>query len=130
MIEPVSPVVEQAQPALADDPAVSPPLHGPEMNALRRIRAHNTTFGYREVNLRDWVAARTAMPPEKITSIPLDALDTPAPAEEILLSLREGDIVVANVAAAADLEMLVLACQAAERAVRCSRRHDKGGGRP
>ena len=82
--------------------------------------AEDATFGYREVNLRDWVAARTSMPPEKITSIPLDALDSPdaAAAEEILVALRDGDVVVANVATAADLETLVLACQNAERAGR------------
>ena len=54
--------------------------------------ANDATFGYREVNLRDWVAARTSMPPEKITSIPLDALRAPGTAapEKILLSLRDG----------------------------------------
>jgi uncharacterized protein YgbK (DUF1537 family) len=82
--------------------------------------ADDATFGYREVNLRDWVAARMSMPTEKVTSIPLDALDTPdgAAAEEILLSLRDGDVVVANAATAVDLETLVLACQDAERAGR------------
>jgi len=82
--------------------------------------ANDATFGYREVNLRDWVAARTSMPPEKITSIPLDALRAPGTAapEKILLSLRDGDIVVANGATPADLEILVLACQGAERAGR------------
>jgi uncharacterized protein YgbK (DUF1537 family) len=82
--------------------------------------ARDATFGYREVNLRDWVAARTSISPEKITSIPLDALRTPgaATAEKILLSLRDGDITIANAATASDLETLALACQAAERAGR------------
>ena len=82
--------------------------------------ANDATFGYREVNLRDWVAARTSMPPERITSIPLEALRAPgaAAAEKILLSLRDGNIAVANAATATDLEILVLACQRAERAGR------------
>ncbi len=82
--------------------------------------ANDATFGYREVNLRDWVAARTSRPAEKITSIPLDALRTPgaAAAGKILLSLRDGDVAVANAATATDLEILVLACQSAERAGR------------
>ncbi len=82
--------------------------------------ANDATFGYREVNLRDWVAARTSRRAEKITSIPLEALRTPgaAAAEKILLSLRDGDIVVANAATATDLEILVLACQRAEQAGR------------
>jgi uncharacterized protein YgbK (DUF1537 family) len=82
--------------------------------------ARDATFGYREVNLRDWVAARTSSRAEKITSIPLDALRTPgAPAaEKILLSLRDEDIVVANATTATDLEVLALACQSAERAGR------------
>jgi uncharacterized protein YgbK (DUF1537 family) len=82
--------------------------------------ARDATFGYREVNLRDWVAARTSLPPEKVTSIPLDDLRTDgvAAAERILLSLRHGDIAIANAASAADLETLALACQSAERAGR------------
>jgi uncharacterized protein YgbK (DUF1537 family) len=41
-----------------------------------------------------------------------------AEAEKVLLALRDGDVVVANAATATDLELLVLACQAAERAGR------------
>lgn len=89
--------------------------------------AGDATFGYRETNLKQWILARTRLPPEKVKSIPLDGAQTPVDgvqtpgirsAERILMSLRDGDIVIANAVTAADLETLVLACQRAERAGR------------
>lgn len=79
--------------------------------------ARDATFGYRETNLRDWVAARTGLYEEEITSIPLDELRNGV-ADRILLSLRQGALVIANATEAADLETLALACQHAERAGR------------
>jgi uncharacterized protein YgbK (DUF1537 family) len=82
--------------------------------------ARDATFGYHETNLRAWVTARTRLPPGRARSIPLGALRThgPAAAEQVLSSLRGGDIVIGNATDAADLEALALACQAAERAGR------------
>jgi uncharacterized protein YgbK (DUF1537 family) len=79
--------------------------------------ARDATFGYRETNLKDWVAARTSLRPDKIKSIPAGKANGAA-AERVVTSLGDGDIAIANVATAADLEALVLACNSAERAGR------------
>ena len=97
--------------------------------------ARDATFGYQEVDLRDWVAARTSLPPEKITSIPLDALRGPdaAEAEKVLLALRDGDVVVGNAATYVVFpgnvghdDSLAQVLTTLTAAVRC----DDGSGRP
>jgi uncharacterized protein YgbK (DUF1537 family) len=94
--------------------------HGYAVPAAETEFARDATFGYREANLRDWVTARTSLPVRKVRSVPLEDLRTHGPdgAEQVLLSLREGDIAIGNAVAAADLEALALACQSAERAGR------------
>lgn len=81
--------------------------------------ARDATFGYRETNLREWVAARTALPAAKVTSISLDAVrgDTTETAQ-LVGSLADGAIAIGNAVAPGDLEALADACQTAERAGR------------
>jgi uncharacterized protein YgbK (DUF1537 family) len=78
--------------------------------------ARDKTFGYREEKLTDWVLARTGMPAEKVRSLSPD--DSRSSTDQLLLSVRDGDIVLANATTAAHLESIVLACQRAQRAGR------------
>lgn len=86
--------------------------------AARTEFARDATFGYRETDLREWVRARTALPTEKVTSIPLDAVRSNTESERLLGSVTDSAIAIGNAVAPGDLEALAAACQAAERAGR------------
>lgn len=82
--------------------------------------AKDTAFGYANSNLRDWVAEKTAgkVRAAEVRSISLDDLRVAGPDEvkAKLLSLREGEVCIANAAAPRDLEVLAWACLQAENA--------------
>ncbi|WP_141577656.1 four-carbon acid sugar kinase family protein [Actinomadura sp. WMMA1423] len=90
---------------------------GRAVPAARTEFARDPTFGYREEDLRKWVASR-APTPARVCSISLDDLRHGGAAVRILGSLSDGAVTVANARTPADLEALALACQAAERAGR------------
>lgn len=92
---------------------------GDVLPASRTEFARDATFGYSEDNLRDWVAARVGLRPDQVRSMPLgDVRGDPGRIERIVRSLSRGEIAIGNAVTAGDLEALVLACQAAERAGR------------
>jgi uncharacterized protein YgbK (DUF1537 family) len=84
--------------------------------------ARDATFGYRQSDLREWVAEKTAgrIPAAEVLSIPLQRLrgEGPAAVERILLTAQRGAVIIANAASYADLEVLVAGLLAAEGAGR------------
>lgn len=90
---------------------------GDFLPASRTEFARDATFGYSEDNLCDWVAARTGLRADQVRSIPLgEVRGDPGRIERLVRSLSRGEIAIGNAVTAGDLEALVLACQAAERA--------------
>lgn len=82
--------------------------------------AKDAAFGYRNSNLRDWVEEKTrgAVRAAEVTSISLDDLRIAGPdvVKTKLLSLRDGEVCIANAAAPRDLEVLAWAALQAESA--------------
>jgi uncharacterized protein YgbK (DUF1537 family) len=80
--------------------------------------AKDAAFGYRNSNLRAWVEEKTggAVPAADVKSISLNDLRVAGPdaVKAKLLSLRDGDVCVANAAAPRDLEVLAWAALQAE----------------
>jgi uncharacterized protein YgbK (DUF1537 family) len=80
--------------------------------------ARDRAFGYRESNLRAWVAEKTAgrVPAEAVASISFDDLRRGGPRHvaERLMELRGGRICVVNAAGMRDLEVVVAALLEAE----------------
>ncbi|MCQ8187812.1 four-carbon acid sugar kinase family protein [Streptomyces rugosispiralis] len=82
--------------------------------------AGDATFGYRERDLRSWVAARLGEGAAAVKSVSLEALrgDGGREAAQVIMSAGDGAVVIGNARTASDLEALALACQTAERAGR------------
>jgi uncharacterized protein YgbK (DUF1537 family) len=82
--------------------------------------AKDASFGYRKSDLRDWVEEKTAgrIPREQVATITLTDIRGGGPdrVQEILTSLRNGQPVVVDTAADADLQVVVLALLRAEEA--------------
>jgi uncharacterized protein YgbK (DUF1537 family) len=80
--------------------------------------ARDRSFGYRESNLRAWVAEKTAgrVPAEEVASISLDDIRRGGPQQvaERLSELRGGRVCVVNAASMRDLEVVVAALLEAE----------------
>jgi uncharacterized protein YgbK (DUF1537 family) len=80
--------------------------------------ARDRVFGYRESNLRAWVAEKTAgrVPIAEVASISLAdiRLGGPAQVAERLIELRDGRICLVNAASLRDLEVVVAAVLDAE----------------
>jgi uncharacterized protein YgbK (DUF1537 family) len=80
--------------------------------------ARDRAFGYRESNLRAWVAEKTGgrVPTEQVASISLDDIRRGGPqlVAERLAELRSGRICVINAASMRDLEVVVAALLEAE----------------
>jgi uncharacterized protein YgbK (DUF1537 family) len=75
--------------------------------------ARDRSFGYRESNLRAWVAEKTSgrVPAETVASISLDDIRRGGPQRvaERLIELRGGRVCVVNAASMSDLEVVVAA---------------------
>ena len=82
--------------------------------------AKDAAFGYRNSDLRAWVEEKTggAVKATEVKSISLDELRVAGPdaVKAKLLSLREGEVCIANSAAPRDLEVLAWAALSAENA--------------
>jgi uncharacterized protein YgbK (DUF1537 family) len=82
--------------------------------------AKDAAFGYRSSNLREWVEEKTsgAVRAAEVKSISLDDLRVAGPdaVKAKLLSLRDGEVCIANAAAPRDLEVLAWAALLAENA--------------
>ena len=82
--------------------------------------AKDAAFGYANSNLREWVEEKTGgqVQASAVKSISLDDLRVAGPdaVRAKLLSLREGEVCIANAAAPRDLEVLAWACLQAENA--------------
>jgi uncharacterized protein YgbK (DUF1537 family) len=80
--------------------------------------AKDAAFGYRNSNLREWVEEKTggAVKAAEVKSISLDDLRVAGPdaVKAKLLSLRDGEVCIANAAAPRDLEVLAWAALQAE----------------
>ncbi|MCX6923250.1 MAG: hypothetical protein NT154_08585, partial [Verrucomicrobia bacterium] len=80
--------------------------------------AKDAAFGYRSSNLREWVEEKTggAVRSAEVRSISLDDLRVAGPdaVKAKLLSLRDGEVCIANAAAPRDLEVLAWAALQAE----------------
>ncbi len=82
--------------------------------------ARDAAFGYRNSNLRAWVEEKTGggVKAVEVKSISLDDLRVAGPdaVKAKLLSLRDGEVCIANAAAPRDLEVLAWAALQAENA--------------
>ncbi|HKG56229.1 MAG TPA: four-carbon acid sugar kinase family protein [Candidatus Limnocylindrales bacterium] len=80
--------------------------------------ARDATFGYRESNLRDWVAARVGEPARPIASIPLELIRTGGPevVASALRALPPRAVCVANAIVDRDVEVVAAGVLMAERA--------------
>lgn len=78
--------------------------------------ARDATFGYTELDLRDFVAARLPAGSSPVQSLSLSLLrGGPDGVSQVLGGLSGGQVAVANAADDADLEVLMLAIQQAEK---------------
>lgn len=78
--------------------------------------ARDATFGYSEVDLPSFVSRRLELPDAAVESVSLSDLRTgPERLANRLCSVSGGKVVVVNAADPADLEVLMLAIQSAER---------------
>ncbi|MEO7369784.1 MAG: four-carbon acid sugar kinase family protein, partial [Ilumatobacteraceae bacterium] len=88
--------------------------------AARTEFAHDAAFGYSELDLRSWAAARMARPVETVRSIGLRTIweGGPQGVADVLAGLQDRQVVVANAASFDDLAVLAAGIEIAESAGR------------